>query len=448
MTARTSTIDRRLLDRARERHAGDPVTVLVGGCGCGRTERLRRLQHALGDDACQYVDLERVSTTPERCYQTVVRHSPFACAAGARPATAREAWDALLAFFMSAHGADGSPATFLLDEVLEVRTFESFPGLRAALPELARALAHSPNHFVLSTRFTARAERWALTVRDRFELVPIDPLAVADVREALVPSAIGNGERVPPHDPDPYAADHDEVARAVHALVGGRPGYVRSLVNLMASVQTAGVIDPISALAASLASDGELAARCRFSYELRLHRARGYGALKAILDVLADVEPLTLTAIAQRLERTPGSTKDYLSWLQDVDLISCTRKRYRFTDPILRLWVRLHGGPAAPDDERVAIEVQTYAMDRLREMDETPAPAASATTPAATVSSPAMSEPATPPSAAPERGAEPPRPAPDRPAPERPVSERPGSERAVAAAAAVRTIGSGIIEID
>ncbi len=27
--------------------------------------------------------------------------------------------------------------------------------------------------------------------------------------------------------------------------------------------------------------------QCRFSYELRLHRARGYGALKAILDILA-----------------------------------------------------------------------------------------------------------------------------------------------------------------
>ena len=60
---------------------------------------------------------------------------------------------------------------------------------------------------------------------------------------------------------------------------------------------------------------------CRFCYELRLHRARGYGALKAILEVLAEEEPLTLTEIAQRLRRTPGSTKDYLSWLEDVDLI-------------------------------------------------------------------------------------------------------------------------------
>ena len=41
----------------------------------------------------------------------------------------------------------------------------------------------------------------------------------------------------------------------------------------------------------------------------------------AALEVLAQEEPLTLTEIAQRLRRTPGSTKDYLSWLEDVDLI-------------------------------------------------------------------------------------------------------------------------------
>jgi hypothetical protein len=63
--------------------------------------------------------------------------------------------------------------------------------------------------------------------------------------------------------------------------------------------------DPVSALTALLSADGALNPWCRFCYELRLHRARGYGALKAILDVLADEEPLTLTEISHRLHRTP-----------------------------------------------------------------------------------------------------------------------------------------------
>jgi hypothetical protein len=68
-----------------------------------------------------------------------------------------------------------------------------------------------------------------------------------------------------------------------------------------AAMASRGGADPVGALASLLAPGGALAASCRFCYELRLHRARGYGALKAILDVLAEEEPLTLTEIALRL---------------------------------------------------------------------------------------------------------------------------------------------------
>ena len=261
----------------------------------------------------------------------------------------------MLMFLMNASNADGSPATFLLDEILELRTFESFPGLRSALPELARALAHSRNRFIVSTRFTARARRWIEAAPERFELVPVTPLAPADVRETL-------GAEASP-------AEADELARVIHRLSDGRPRYARALLDEMLAQRKEGVADPISALAASLSPNGELDGRCRFSYELRLHRARGYGALKAILQVLSEEEPLTLTQIAQRLDRTAGSTKDYLSWLQDVDMLTCQRKRYTFADPLLRLWVRIYSHPEPPTEERLAREVQAYAMARLQTID-------------------------------------------------------------------------------
>jgi hypothetical protein len=131
--------------------------------------------------------------------------------------------------------------------------------------------------------------------------------------------------------------------------------------------------DAISALTALLSTDGALNHWCRFCYELRLHRARGYGALKAILDILADDEPLTLTEISQRLHRTPGSTKDYLSWLEDVDLVTSRQKRYSFTDPLLRLWVRLHCRPTPPSEDEVVREVQQYALARLPQSEPAPA---------------------------------------------------------------------------
>ncbi len=141
---------------------------------------------------------------------------------------------------------------------------------------------------------------------------------------------------------------------------------MRALIaDAASSEEMRGPSDPVSALAALLTPGGALSNACRFSYELRLHRARGYGALKAILDVLSEEEPLTLTEIALRLRRTPGSTKDYLSWLEDVDLIVSRQKRYSFADPILRLWVRLHGRSTPPTEEETVREVHAYVLSHL-----------------------------------------------------------------------------------
>ena len=130
------------------------IPVLLGGCGTGRTWLLQRLRDRIGRQAAQYIDVERCATTPERFLQAVTSTSPFRWhGAEPAPATAREAFDALLAFFDTARAPGGEPCTFLLDEVLELRTFESFPGLRHVLRELIDALAESPNRFVLTTRY-------------------------------------------------------------------------------------------------------------------------------------------------------------------------------------------------------------------------------------------------------------------------------------------------------
>ena len=332
------------------------IPVVLGGCGTGRTWLLQRLRERAGRGAAQYIDVERCATTPERFLQAIITSSPFAWhAADKKPATARDAFDALLAFFDTARAPGGEPCTFLLDEVLELRTFESFPGLRHVLRDLLEALAGSPNRFVLTTRYVARAHRLLRDATARFEVMHVAPLAAPDVIDLLAPSFDGYEQMA--------TDDRDFLARAVQALTDGRAAYVRAIGEMMA--QMGGTADPISALTALLSADGALNHWCCFCYELRLHRARGYGALKAILDILAEEEPMTLTEISQRLHRTPGSTKDYLSWLEDVDLVTSRQKRYSFTDPLLRLWVRLHCRPVPPSSEEVAREVQRYAVARL-----------------------------------------------------------------------------------
>jgi hypothetical protein len=345
---------------------GPRIPVVLAGCGTGRTSLLLRLRDLLGRNAAQYVDVERIATTPERFLKALRETSPFpeqaAIGVNGSDHGPRESFAGALAFLSHARGSTGGPVTFLLDEFLELRTFESFPGLRTVLRDLMAALASSGNRFVLTSRYNARTHRLLRDAPARFEVMMVTPLSAEEIRETLP----ATGEtRASGFKEDEEDHARDDMARLVHALSDGRPAYARMIAEEAASMAPRGGADPVGALCALLAPGAPLASACHYSYELRLHRARGYGALKAILDVLAEEEPLTLTEIALRLRRTPGSTKDYLSWLEDVDLITSRQKRYSFADPMLRVWVRLHCRPTPPSDEDIAREVHGYVIGRL-----------------------------------------------------------------------------------
>lgn len=353
MTCERPALERRVLSALDAEPSRIPV--VLGGCGSGRTSLLTRLTERLADRPSRYVDVERIASTPERFLTALTRNSPSAAddAEASLPTgrqVSRAAFEALLAFL----GRRGStPSVLLLDEWLEVRTLESFPGLRGAVRELVDVLVQSPNRFVLASRFANRTHRALHDFSTRIEFIHLPPLSPQEVATVLRQGSMDHG-----------SATTTELGRLVHALAAGRPRYVETLAASLSSPE-GHEAEPVRALAAQMAAGAPLSHACRFSYELRLHRARGYGALKAILDILADTQPLTLTEIARRLGRTPGSTKDYLTWLEDVDLIENREKRYRFADPVLRLWVRLHGRTAAPDDRVRALEAQEYAAARL-----------------------------------------------------------------------------------
>lgn len=336
------------------------IPVVVGPCGSGRTRALQRVLDGLPAGAGQYVDIERVMASPEQFLDRVANDSPLEwparSSAGAGP---RDAYAHALEFFTAARARDGGPATFLLDEVLELRLFESFPGLAAVMDDTLGALAASGNRFVLATKYETRALKALRHASDRYLVVHAEPVpAVAVAADLMQARGLRSDEA-------------EECARLIIALTEGRASYVAAMVSAIAAAAP-GPPDPIAALGTLLAPDGWLHARCRFSYEMRLHRARGYGALKAVLGILAEEEPLTLTEIASRVRRTPGSTRDYLGWLEDVDLVGAQRKRYGFTDPLLRVWVRLNTRCAGADAAHTLDEVQRYAVARLSAAPVTP----------------------------------------------------------------------------
>jgi hypothetical protein len=329
------------------------IPVLLGPCGSGRTCALQRVRDGLPAGSCQYIDVERVLSSPEQFLGRVTSESPFDWRPPARAAAGpRDAYGQALAYLTGAKATDGGPATFLLDEALELRLFESFPGLSDVLAETFDALASSGNRFVLATKFETRALRALRKAPDRFLVVHAEPVSAASVAADLLQMPGLRSDRA------------EDMARVIIALTDGRAAYVAAIVDALAA-GPGREIDPVAALTTLLEPGGALHARCRFSYEMRLHRARGYGALKAVLSILAEEEPLTLTEIAVRVQRTPGSTRDYLGWLEDVDLVCAQRKRYAFADPLLRVWVRLNSRCDAAGDDRTAEELRQYAVARL-----------------------------------------------------------------------------------
>jgi hypothetical protein len=327
------------------------IPVLVGPCGSGRTTALRRLAAALGGRSAQYVDFERITSTPERFFDALTRQMPFRAASAPGPVGPADALTRALRYFCHSTGADGAPAVFLIDEVLELATFDHFPGLRGVVAEALAAFARSENRFVLASKFTTRMLHALKEAPDRFLVVQMPPVPAVAVAADLMQAGLRSDSA-------------EEAARVIVQLADGRPAYCAALSRALGDPGLR-VHDPIAALAALMGPSGEIALRCRYSYEIRLHRARGYGALKGALDILANEEPLNLTEIALDMGRTPGSTKDYLGWLENVDLVQVHRKRYTISDPMLRLWIRLYSGCDRPADERIAEEVQRYTMLRL-----------------------------------------------------------------------------------
>src|SRR5215467_2082954 len=195
------------------------IPVLLGGCGSGRTTLLQQLRDRIGRTSVHYIDVERTATTPERFLRAATASSPFPVST-ASTTGARAAFEATTEFFGKAKTPASEPATFLLDEFLELRTFESFPGLRRVLYDFIDGLASSPNRFVLTSRYIARSMRLLRDRSARFEVIHMPALTLEDTLDVLGPARAGG---------DPHEGDF--LGRTVQALTDGRPQYVSAIAD-------------------------------------------------------------------------------------------------------------------------------------------------------------------------------------------------------------------------
>lgn len=230
------------------------------------------------------------------------------------------------------------PIMCFLDEFPELATLSNFPRVGDPIRQF-RASLQQQSHvaYVITGSAVTVMER---LVRDHesplflqfrtLELQPFTPEDTVSLVERLFPGL------------------SPKIHATIYTYTFGHPFYVTALTNRLRQlvshdpdveveeVERAFILETLS-------RQGQIYGYCRYLYDISLQKARGYGLLKALLQVLAEEDGLKLSEIARRLHRQPPAVREYLRWLAEVDLIVENDKLYYYRDPLLRFWVAYTG---------------------------------------------------------------------------------------------------------
>jgi len=229
----------------------------------------------------------------------------------------------------------GRPLMYFLDEFPELLTLGSFPGVgdplkhfRAALQRQTRVAYVITGSAVSATEHIVQDHQSPLFLQFRaLELHPFTPEDTQVLTEKLV-------GRLSP-----------AAQAAIHTYTFGHPFYVTALAERVREL-AAGATEAVSPELVSqafvleaLENRGQIYGYCRYLYDISLQKARGYGVLKALLQILAIEDGLTLSEVASRVRRQASAARDYLRRLMEVDLLVERQGRYFYADPVFRYWV-------------------------------------------------------------------------------------------------------------
>lgn len=95
-----------------------------------------------------------------------------------------------------------------------------------------------------------------------------------------------------------------------------------------------------SFISETLSPSGMIHSYCNYLYSISLQRAKGYGVLKALLDIIAtSEEAMTQSELARILKMSQGAVRVNLKELQNVGLLFEKERKYHYIDSVLRYWV-------------------------------------------------------------------------------------------------------------
>lgn len=326
--------------------AGGTKAMLLSPLGAGKTHTLLAARDSLRAAGTPFVflDLFTAASTPERLLAALADAvSPFmeADVRSIEALAAESARDrhqsssALLRLLdLLATRPPSKPFVWLVDEATEIRSLAYFPGLSRIEAPFARTMLASRGAILTSSYLGLARDLFP-----DFEAVSLAGLAardLADVRSLRSDSG------------------------AIAAAIAITDGSAATLLPLVADMRDSR--DLARSLALLLRPGGALELICRRHYEVLLMRSRGYAVCKRAAEVVAASRDLRLTDLFPDIGRTAGASRQYLRWLVEVGLLTQTRKRYNFADPVLGLWASLYLGRAAHPTEG---EIRAAVDDRL-----------------------------------------------------------------------------------
>ena len=224
----------------------------------------------------------------------------------------------------------------ICDEFQEIRTLENYPNSQNIIALLRAELqSQSAVQYILAgsaisvlTGLLSNPDSPLFAQFTRISIEPFDRESTQELANKLLS--------------DPLEAD---LYPLLHSLTWGHPFYITAVARRMCYLLDV-VQRPLSSevvkqafLVETLSPGGRIYDFCQYVYDLSLQKAKGYGALKSVLQILAQEEGLSASEVARRLRVTSGSASDYLRWLCEVDLVVEKNKAYYFRDQVLRFWV-------------------------------------------------------------------------------------------------------------
>jgi AAA+ ATPase superfamily predicted ATPase len=226
----------------------------------------------------------------------------------------------------------------MLDEFQTIHALANFPEAKDIVAVFRAHLErHSLCSYVIAGSAISVLERMLAHTSPlfaQFERLMLAPLSKEDTQELMVKLLT-----------DESMGDMPATGAEVHRLTGGHPFYIEALARrlrtwrLLRDVPLTPATVKEAFVWETLSPEGRIYDFCRYIYDVSIQRARGYGALIAILQLLAEEEGLTIAEIARRQKVTAATARDYLRWLKEVDLIAEREGRHFYCDPVLRFWV-------------------------------------------------------------------------------------------------------------